>query len=90
MKPLTLFVAAVAVVLAGAAAAHAQSIDVQMPMVESEILPRLPNVYRDCWEPLPAHCVRPPGLLWFGNAATLRHERRAFRTRRMHAARLTW
>ena len=86
MKPLTLLAAAGAVVLSGAPAARAQSIEVQTPMVESEILPHLPNVYRDCWEPLPAHCVRPPGLLWFGNAATLRHERRAFRPRRLHAA----
>jgi hypothetical protein len=87
MKPLTLFVAAVAVVLAGAEVAHAQSIDVEPSRVESEIVPRLPSVYRDCWEPLPAHCVRPPGLLWFGNVATLRHDRRAFRHRHWHAAR---
>jgi hypothetical protein len=87
MKSLTLFVAAGAVMLSGAPAVQAQSIEEYAPLVESEILPRLPNVYRDCWEPLPAHCVRPSGLLWFGNAATLRHERRAYRYRRMRAAR---
>jgi hypothetical protein len=87
MKALTL-VAAGAVMVASVAAVHAQSIyDTPPSNIESEILPHLPNVYRDCWEPLPAHCVRPPGLLWFGNAATLRHERRAFRARRLHAAR---
>jgi hypothetical protein len=87
MKLLILLAAAGAVLISGAAAGHAQSIEVETPMVRSDIIPRLPNVYRDCWEPLPAHCVRPPGLLWFGNGDTLRHERRAFRVRRMHAAR---
>jgi hypothetical protein len=76
MKPLTICAAVGAVAIAGTAVAHAQSVDVEFPsIVETEALPRLPNVFRDCWEPLPAHCVRPPGLLWFGDAATLRRER---------------
>jgi hypothetical protein len=86
MKPLTLSVAVAAVVLGGSAIAHAQSIEAPVPtIVEAEGLPRLPNYFRDCWEPLPAYCVRPAGLLWFGNAATLTHERHAFRPRRVHA-----
>jgi hypothetical protein len=86
MKPLTLSVAAGAVMLAGAAAANAQSIDVTAPAtIEAENLPRLPNVFRDCWEPLPAHCIRPPGLLWFGDASAMRHEHR--RARRVRTAR---
>jgi hypothetical protein len=85
MKLLTLPAVACAAVLAGAVAAPAQSIDqLAPPNTSSEIIPRLPSVFRDCWEPLPRHCIRPPGLLWFGNAATLRHERRASR---LHASR---
>jgi hypothetical protein len=85
MKPLTMLVAAGAVVLAGAAvhvqSVHAQTADVDVPMnTRSEVIPRLPNVFRDCWEPLPRHCVRPPGLLWFGDATTLRHTHRARRS----------
>jgi hypothetical protein len=84
MKPLIMSVVAGAVVLAGPIAVQAQSVTVEAPSrVEAESLPRLPNVFRDCWEPLPRHCVRPPGLLWFGNAATLQH-RTAFRHRRIH------
>jgi hypothetical protein len=78
MRPLTISVVVGAVAIAGAAAAHAQSVDVEYPSItETETLPRLPNVFRDCWEPLPRYCVRPPGLLWFGDAATLNRERRA-------------
>jgi hypothetical protein len=85
MKGLAMSIAAAAVVLAGAAAS-AQPIEVTPPSVtETEGLPHLPNVFKDCWEPLPAHCVRPSGLLWFGDAATLRHEHRV-RARRVRAA----
>jgi hypothetical protein len=81
MRPLTMFVAAAAVV-AGTATVHAQYVDVDAPAnTHSEVLPRLPNVFRDCWEPLPRRCVRPPGLLWFGDAATLRREHRHRRVR---------
>jgi hypothetical protein len=87
MKPFIMSVVAGAVMLAGAITAHAQSVSVEAPSsVEAENLPRLPNVFRDCWEPLPRHCVRPPGLLWFGSAATLQRERRAFRHHRVHTA----
>jgi hypothetical protein len=83
MKPLIMSIVAGAVVLSGAIAAHAQSVTVEAPAsVEAESLPRLPSVFRDCWEPLPRHCVRPPGLLWFGTAATLQHEHR--RHHRVH------
>jgi hypothetical protein len=78
MKPFTISAVVGAMAIAGTAVAHAQSVDVEYPSIlETDTLPRLPNVFRDCWEPLPAHCVRPPGLLWFGDAATLRRERRA-------------
>jgi hypothetical protein len=74
MKPLAISAVVGAVAIAGATAAHAQPVDVEYPSItETETLPRLPNVYRDCWEPLPRHCVRPPGLLWFGDAAAHRH-----------------
>ncbi len=88
MKPFTIFAVAGAVTMAGTAAARAQSLDVEYPsIIETETLPRLPNVFRDCWEPLPAHCVRPPGLLWFGDATTLERERRAWhRSRHIRAA----
>jgi len=86
MKPLTLSVAVAAVVLGGSAITHAQSIEAPVPtIVEAEGLPQLPTYFRDCWEPLPAYCVRPAGLLWFGNTATLARERHAFRPRRVHA-----
>ena len=86
MKPLTLSVTVAAVLLGGSAMAHAQPIEAPLPtIVEAEGLPPLPNYFRDCWEPLPAYCVRPAGLLWFGNVATLTHERHAFRPRRVHA-----
>ncbi len=85
MKSLTMSAVVGAVAIAGAATAHAQSIDVDATSIlETETLPRLPSVFRDCWEPLPAHCVRPPGLLWFGSAATVHHEHRAVRVRRVH------
>lgn len=92
MKPLIMSVAAGAVLMTGAAAAQAQSIEAPIPsVVETEGLPRLPDYFRDCWAPLPAHCARPPGLLWFGNPATLEHEhgarlhdRRALRRHREH------
>ena len=78
MKPLVMSVVAGAMVLAGPVIARAQSVDMEATSItETEGLPRLPNVFRDCWEPLPAHCVRPPGLLWFGSVATLEQERRA-------------
>jgi hypothetical protein len=87
MKPLVIFVVSGAVVLASAITAHAQSVTVEAPQsVEAENLPRLPNVFRDCWEPVPRHCVRPAGLLWFGSAATLEREHRVFRRHRIHAA----
>jgi hypothetical protein len=92
MKPLTMFVgigtlALGTAMLAGAAAVHAQSIEVAAPsVIETEGLPRLPNYFRDCWEPLPAYCVRPPGLLWFGDTATLRREHRAFRAHHVRTA----
>jgi hypothetical protein len=87
MKPLIFAVVVGAAVTAAAVAADAQSISVEAPAtVEAESLPRLPNVFRDCWEPVPAHCVRPPGLLWFGSTATLARERRVFPHRRVHAA----
>jgi hypothetical protein len=88
MRPLTISAVVGAVAIVGTAGAHAQSVDVEFPsIVETESLPRLPNVFRDCWEPLPAHCVRPPGLLWFGDAATLRRERWAsHRSRHLRTA----
>ncbi len=89
MKPLVISVVAGAVVFAGPMIARAQSADMEATSItETEGLPRLPNVFRDCWEPLPAHCVRPPGLLWFGSSATLERERRAaaHRSRRILAA----
>ena len=89
MKSLTMSAVAGAAALAGAMTAHAQSINVTAPSItETEGLPRLPNVFRDCWEPLPAYCVRPPGLLWFGSAATLQYERQAvlYRSHRIRAA----
>jgi hypothetical protein len=86
MKPLIMSVAIGTMVLAGAATVHAQAIEVDVPtIVETEGLPRLPNYFRDCWEPIRAYCVRPAGLLWFGDAATLEHDRRAFRPRHVHA-----
>jgi hypothetical protein len=78
MKTLVMSVVAGAAVFAGPMTAHAQSVDMEASSItETEGLPRLPNVFRDCWEPLPSHCVRPPGLLWFGSVTTLQHERRA-------------
>jgi hypothetical protein len=85
MRPLTISLVAGAAALAAAMTAHAQSVNVSAPSItETEGVPRLPNVFKDCWEPLPAYCVRPPGLLWFGSAATLRHERRAVSYRTHH------
>ncbi len=89
MRPLVICVVMGTVVLAGATTAQAQSITVEpQSITETEGLPRLPNVFRDCWEPLPAYCVRPPGLLWFGSIATLQRERQAasFRGRRIRSA----
>jgi hypothetical protein len=84
MKPLIMSVVSGAVVLAGAITAHAQSVDIEAPgYVEAENLPRLPSVFRDCWEPVPRHCIRPPGLLWFGSAATLAREH-PLRRHRIH------
>ena len=81
MKPLITSVVAGALVSAGALAAHAQSVSVEAPSsVQAENLPPLPSVIRDCWEPLPRHCVRPAGLLWFGNVATLQQQRHRGRT----------
>jgi hypothetical protein len=86
MKPLTMLAVSAAVVLAGAITVHAQSINIEAPgYVEAESLPRLPSVFRDCWEPVPRHCVRPPGLLWFGSAATLAREH-PVRRHRLHTA----
>jgi hypothetical protein len=71
MKPLVTSVVAGALVSVGALAVHAQSVTVEAPAsVQAENLPQLPSVFRDCWEPLPRHCVRPVGLLWFGSVAT--------------------
>ena len=87
MKPLIMSVVSGAVVLAAAITAHAQSLNIEAPSyVEAENLPRLPSVFRDCWEPVPRHCVRPAGLLWFGSAATLEREHRGGRHHRVHAA----
>jgi hypothetical protein len=87
MKPLTISAVVGAVVIAGTPAAHAQSLADFPSITETETLPRLPNVFRDCWEPLPARCVRPSGLLWFGDAATLRRERWAsHRSRHLRTA----
>jgi hypothetical protein len=92
MKPLTMsagvgVLALGTAMLGGTAAAYAQSIEVAIPsVVETEGLPHLPNYFRDCWEPVPAYCVRPPGLLWFGDAATLRRERHAARTHHVRTA----
>lgn len=89
MKPFTLSIVAGAAVLAGAGAAHAQSVYVAPSITETEGLPRLPTMFKDCWEPLPSYCVRPPGLLWFGSVATLARERRAAwrHSRRVRTAR---
>ena len=88
MKPLTLSAVMGAVAIAGAPAAHAQSVDIEFPSIlETETLPRLPSVFRDCWEPLPRYCVRPPGLLWFGDAAALGHAHRmSHHSRRIRTA----
>jgi hypothetical protein len=76
MKPFIIPIVAGAVVLAGAIAAHAQSITVNPPsVVQTESLPRLPSYFRNCEEPLPWYCAKPPGLLWFGSVATLQRER---------------
>ncbi len=71
-----------AIVLAGATTAQAQS------LTDTEGFPRLPSVFRNCEEPLPRYCVRPPGLLWFGSIATIQHEHRAasFRGHRVGTA----
>jgi hypothetical protein len=85
MKLLVMTIVAGAVASAGAITAYAQSLNVEAPSnVEAESLPRLPNVFRDCWEPLPSHCIRPPGLLWFGSASTLQREHHATRHHRAH------
>ena len=62
---------AVTMALAGTATARAQSAgdDFFPSITHTDVLPRQPNVFRDCWEPVPAYCVRPPGLLWFGSPA---------------------
>jgi hypothetical protein len=67
-----------AIVLTGATTAQAQSITVEAQSItETEGLPRLPSFFRNCEEPLPSYCARPPGLLWFGSIATLQQERTA-------------
>jgi len=67
-----------AIVLAGAVTAQAQSVTVEAQSItETEGLPRLPNFFKNCEEPLPRYCVRPAGLLWFGSLATLQQERTA-------------
>jgi hypothetical protein len=81
MKPLITSVVTGALMSAGAIVAHAQSVTVEAPSsVQTENLPQIPSVFRDCWEPLPRHCVRPAGLLWFGSVATLQHHRYRGRT----------
>jgi hypothetical protein len=76
MKPSIIPVVAGAMVLAGVITAQAQSITVNPPsIVETEGLPRLPSYFRNCEEPLPWYCARPPGLLWFGSVATLQRDR---------------
>jgi hypothetical protein len=85
MKPLVMSVVAGALMLVGPMTVHAQYADMEATSItETEGLPRLPNVFRDCWEPLPLHCIRPPGLLWFGSPATLEHGRRAASRRGRH------
>lgn len=84
MRSLAISVAVGALALAGAVAAHAQSTEASAESIAApEDLPRLPDYFRQCWEPLPAYCVRPPGLLWFGDGTTLRREHRP---RRAHSA----
>jgi hypothetical protein len=76
MKPLITPIVAGAMVLAGVITAQAQSITVNPPsIVETEGLPRLPNYFRNCEEPLPWYCAKPPGLLWFGSVETLERDR---------------
>lgn len=85
MKLSIIPVVAGAIVLAGVIAAQAQSITVNPPsIVETEGLPRLPSYFKNCEEPLPWYCAKPPGLLWFGSVATLQRDRQvaSFRTRR--------
>lgn len=85
MRRLMTSLVAGALISAGAIAAHAQSITVEPPpSVETQNLPRQPNVFRDCFEPLPSYCVRPPGLLWFGSFDTLSREQ-AYRRRPVHS-----
>src|SRR5262245_38730888 len=71
MKPAITSMIAGAIALAGAATAQAQSI------TDTEGIPRLPSVFRNCEEPLPWYCARPTGLLWFGSIATLQNARAA-------------
>jgi hypothetical protein len=64
-------------VLAGVITAPAQSIVVNAPStIELEGVPRLPNFFKNCEEPLPWYCASRPGLLWFGSTATLQNDRR--------------
>jgi hypothetical protein len=71
MKASITSVAMAAIILTRAITAQAQSI------TETEELPRLPSFFKNCEEPLPRYCVRPPGLLWFGSIATVERERTA-------------
>jgi hypothetical protein len=82
MKALITYIVVGAIVLTGATTAQAQSI------TDTEGFPRLPSFFRNCEEPLPRYCVRPPGLLWFGSIATVQHEHRAasFRGHRVGTA----
>jgi hypothetical protein len=77
MKAFITTAAAAAIVLAGVITAPAQSIVVNAPStVELEGVPRLPNFFKNCEEPLPRYCASPPGLLWLGSIATLQNDRR--------------
>jgi len=77
MKPAITSILWVAIVLAAALTAQAQSIP------DTEGFPRLPSVLRNCEEPLPWYCAKPTALLWFGSIGTLQHARAAasFRVR---------
>jgi hypothetical protein len=67
-----------AIILTGAIPAQGQSFSADVQSItETEGLPRLPSFFKNCEEPLPRYCVRPPGLLWFGSIATIEQERTA-------------
>jgi len=71
MKLSITFIVVGAIVLARAIPVQAQSV------AETEGIPRLPSVFKNCEEPLPWYCIRPSGSLWFGSTETLQRCRRA-------------